>query len=86
MVQKTLTGANSNSIISLTTGILSIFIPFLGLPLSIIGIIASRKAIREIEETGEGGKGLAISGLICSLVGIVLQLFMVIGVAAIFFY
>ena len=84
MVQKTLTGTNSNSIISITTGILSILIPFLGLVLSIIGIMTSRKAIREIEKTNEGGRGLAISGFICSIVGIVLQLFMVIGVAAIF--
>ncbi|WP_341202284.1 DUF4190 domain-containing protein [Planomicrobium okeanokoites] len=68
---------NSNSIITLTLGILSILIPLLGLFLGIIGLVVYRKARNEIALTGEGGKGLAISGLICSIVGILSQLFMV---------
>lgn len=68
---------NSNSIITLTLGILSILIPLLGLFLGIIGLVVYRKARKEIALTGEGGKGLAISGLICSIVGILTQLFMV---------
>ncbi|PKH11149.1 MULTISPECIES: DUF4190 domain-containing protein [Planomicrobium] len=68
---------NSNSIITLTLGILSILIPLLGLFLGIIGLVVYRKARKEIALTGEGGKGLAISGLICSIVGILSQLFMV---------
>lgn len=68
---------NSNSIITLTLGILSILIPLLGLFLGIIGLVVYRKARNEIALTGEGGKGLAISGLICSIVGILSQLFMI---------
>lgn len=68
---------NSSSIVTLTLGILSILIPFLGLILGIIGIVVYRKARKEMALTGEGGKGLAISGLICSIVGILSQLFMV---------
>lgn len=68
---------NSKSIITLTLGILSILIPLLGLFLGIIGLVVYRKARKEIALTGEGGKGLAISGLICSIVGILTQLFMV---------
>ncbi|XKE95395.1 DUF4190 domain-containing protein [Metaplanococcus flavidus] len=68
---------NSNSIITLTLGILSILIPLLGLFLGIIGLVVYRKARKEIALTGEGGKGLAVSGLICSIVGILTQLFMV---------
>lgn len=68
---------NSSSIVTLTLGILSILIPFLGLILGIIGIVIYRKARKEMALTGEGGKGLAISGLICSIVGILSQLFMV---------
>lgn len=70
---------NSNSIVTLTLGILSIVIPFLGLVLGVIGIFVYRKAKKEITLTGEGGKGLAISGLICSIVGILTQLFMVLA-------
>lgn len=77
MVEKNET--NSNSIISLTLGILSILIPFLGLVLGVIGVVVSRKASKEIVKTNEGGRGLTISGLICNVVGIIIQLFAVLG-------
>lgn len=70
---------NSSSIVTLTLGILSILIPFLGLILGIIGLFVYRKARKEMALTGEGGKGLAISGLICSIVGILTQLLMVVA-------
>ena len=73
MVGKTQT--NSNAVISLTLGILSILIPLIGLILGIVGVVFSRKALKEIKETSENGRGLATSGLICSVVGIVIQLF-----------
>lgn len=80
MVEKTET--NSNSIISLTLGILSIIVPFIGLVLGIIGVVLSRKATKEIAKRNESGRGLAISGLICSIVGIVIQAFSVLGLIA----
>ena len=64
---------NSNSISSLTLGILSILIPFIGLILGVIGIVISRKAKKEIVITNDSGIGLATSGLICSVVGIIIQ-------------
>ena len=70
---------NSNSVISLTLGILSLLIPFIGLVLGIIGIVFSRKAVKQIEKENEGGRGLATSGLICSIVGLVIQIFMILG-------
>ncbi|SHG17967.1 DUF4190 domain-containing protein [Ornithinibacillus halophilus] len=70
---------NSNAIVSLTLGILSILTPFIGGILGIIGIVFSRKAIKEIATTNEGGKGLASSGMICSIVGVVLEIFTIIG-------
>ncbi|RLQ91322.1 DUF4190 domain-containing protein [Planomicrobium sp. Y74] len=70
---------NSTSIVTLTLGILSLLIPFLGLILGIIGVVVYRKARKEMLLTGEGGKGLAISGLICSIVGILTQLLMVLA-------
>lgn len=73
---------NRKATISLTFGILSILISFIGLVLGIIGIIFSRKATRKIVSTNEGGHGLATSGLICSIVGIVIQLFGVLSIIA----
>lgn len=71
---------NSNAIVTLTLGILSIVIPLLGFVLGIIGIILYRKGKKEMDETNEIGKGLAVSGLICSVVGIFIQLLVIIGI------
>ena len=79
MDEKTQTN-NSNSVISLTLGILSILIPYIGLILGVIGVVVSRKATKEIVKTDEGGSGLATSGLICSVVGIIIQLFLVVSI------
>jgi uncharacterized membrane protein len=75
---------NNHSVISLTVGILSLFIPFIGVILGIIGIVFSRKAVKQIDKTNENGRGLATAGLICSIVGIILQVFMVLGYVAFF--
>ncbi len=71
---------NTTSIVSLTLGVLSIFIPIIGFITGIIGIILYKKASNEIAATNQGGKGLAISGLICSIVGVVSQLLFVLGI------
>jgi hypothetical protein len=70
---------NNSSVISLTVGILSLLIPFIGFILGIIGVVFSRKAVKQINTTNESGKGLATTGLICSIVGLILQLFMILG-------
>ncbi|NHC38940.1 DUF4190 domain-containing protein [Bacillus sp. MM2020_1] len=75
---------NNNSVISLTIGILSLFIPFIGAVLGIIGIVFSRKAVKQINKTNENGRGLATAGLICSIVGIIFQLLAVVGYVAYF--
>ncbi|MBS4171682.1 DUF4190 domain-containing protein [Bacillus sp. FJAT-49736] len=66
---------NTKAVVSLTLGILSIVIPFIGLVLGIIGVVISRMGLKEIESSNENGRGLAISGFICSLVGIVIYVF-----------
>lgn len=75
---------NSNSVISLTLGILSILIPIIGIVLGIIGVVVSRKAVKEIVKNNENGKGLATSGLICSVVGIISHIFVVLGIITFF--
>lgn len=64
---------NTQSIVSLTLGILSIMVPGLGILLGIGGIITANISMKQIAVTEEGGKGLAISGMICSIVGIIVQ-------------
>ncbi|MED3622970.1 DUF4190 domain-containing protein [Neobacillus thermocopriae] len=75
---------NNSSVVSITVGILSLFIPFIGLILGIIGIVFSRKAVKQINNTNESGKALATVGFICSIVGIVFQILMILGYAAFF--
>lgn len=68
---------NSKSVISLTLGIISIVIPIIGLVIGIIGVVFSRKAAKEIAFSNDSGSGFATAGLVCSVVGIVLQTFIV---------
>ncbi|WKU25496.1 DUF4190 domain-containing protein [Priestia megaterium] len=76
---------NTNSVVSLTLGILSIFIPILGFITGIIGIILYRKASNQIAASNQGGKGLAIAGLICSIVGVISQLLFILGIITFMF-
>jgi hypothetical protein len=75
---------NNSSVIALTVGILSLFIPFIGLILGIIGIVFARVAVKQIRITNENGSGLATAGFICSIVGVILQLLMLLGYVAFF--
>lgn len=75
---------NNSSVIALTVGILSLFIPFIGLVLGIIGIVFARVAVKQIRITNENGSGLATAGFICSIVGVILQLLMLLGYVAFF--
>ncbi len=66
---------NRNEIISLTMGILSVlFFPLTGLILGFVGLTYSHRSFREIEETKEKGKNLAVVGHACSIVGIAMGL------------
>lgn len=70
---------NTNAIVSLTMGILSLFFfPFIGWILGIVGLIYSNRSLREIEVTKEKGKNLAVAGKVCSIVGIALGLISII--------
>lgn len=52
--------------------ILAFFMPLIGLILSII-------ALTQIKKTGEGGKGLAVAGIIISVIMMILGMLLVIG-------
>ncbi|WP_280138085.1 DUF4190 domain-containing protein [Alkalicoccus daliensis] len=66
-------------------GILSIIILSFGLFLGIVGLVISLIAQKEIEKSMEQGGKLAKAGVILSIIGIVLQLFLtIIGIASLF--
>ncbi|MDF0531610.1 DUF4190 domain-containing protein [Tsukamurella sp. 8F] len=62
-------GTNNLAIASLVTGILGICC-FL---FSIAGIITGVISLNQIKQTGEGGRGLAIAGIVCGAVTLVLS-------------
>ncbi|UQZ37025.1 hypothetical protein C2I18_27915 [Paenibacillus sp. PK3_47] len=63
---------NGKSVASLVLGILSIVTPYIGLLFGIIAIILSAFSLREIRNRYEQGKGLAIAGLVCGIIGTVI--------------
>lgn len=68
---------NSKAFYSLIFGIVSIFLPFIGVVFGFLGVIVSRKARKEILNTKEPGSKLASIGFLCSLIGIVIQILVI---------
>ncbi|WP_349410011.1 DUF4190 domain-containing protein [Pseudalkalibacillus sp. SCS-8] len=64
---------NSNAIIGLVLSILSFTVPMFGIILGIIGIIVSKRGMNQIEETGQGGRGIAKAGFVLSIISVILQ-------------
>ncbi|MCJ8012405.1 DUF4190 domain-containing protein [Paenibacillus sp. KQZ6P-2] len=60
---------NGKAIGALVLGILSLVIPYLGFILGIIAIVLASLAFKEIKRRSEGGRGLAVGGLVCGIVG-----------------
>lgn len=60
---------NGKSIAGFVLGILSIVVPYIGLLFGIIAIILCTLSLKEIRLRYEQGRGLAIAGLVCGIVG-----------------
>lgn len=78
---------NGKSIATLVLGIVSIVIPYIGFLPGIVGIILGAMSLKEIKLNGEQGRGMAIGGLVCSIIGTILWgvvLLIVIGVFVFF--
>jgi len=65
---------NRKAITALILGILSLFVPIIGLILGVLGVIFSIISNKEIISQNEKGQGFRITGLVCSLVGIIIQI------------
>ncbi|MFD0960825.1 DUF4190 domain-containing protein [Paenibacillus chungangensis] len=60
---------NGKAITALVLGILAIIIPYLGFIIGIVAIIFASLAFKEIKQRQEQGRGLAIAGLVCGIIG-----------------
>ncbi|MFG6120098.1 DUF4190 domain-containing protein [Thalassobacillus sp. B23F22_16] len=60
--------------------------PLAGIVLGVIGIIFAKKARKEMDQKNEDGKGLATTGMICSVAGVIIQLLVVVIVLSISFF
>lgn len=69
---------NGKAIASLVLGIIAIVTIFtgygaiIGLIMGVVGIVLGVNAKKEIDATGEEGKGMATAGLVCSIIGTVI--------------
>lgn len=70
---------NSQAVISLVLGAVTLVLPLLGIITGIMGIVYYNKAKKEMPIKGESGDGVAITGLTLSIVGLVLQAVMILS-------
>ncbi|WP_060664106.1 DUF4190 domain-containing protein [Bacillus sp. CHD6a] len=71
---------NSNAVLSLILGIISIIsciISFLSMLFAVPGFVLGVIGLNEIHKTDQLGKGYAKAGLVCSLIGIILPLIII---------
>ena len=79
---------NGTAIAGMVLGILSILslYPVLGFPCNIAGIITSSIALKQIKRNpGQGGRGMAIAGLVCSIISTLIALLVLAAVLALIF-
>ncbi|WP_373558000.1 DUF4190 domain-containing protein [Paenibacillus sp. XY044] len=76
---------NGKAITSMVLGILSVMILYIGFILGILAIIFAALSFKELKRGYEQGKGMAIAGLVCGIIGVLLWglilLFVVLAVA-----
>jgi hypothetical protein len=75
---------NGKSIATLVLGILAVIVPYVGLILGIIAIVFGKISLNEIKQRGEQGRGMAIAGLVCGIVGTALYAIVIIIVVIAF--
>jgi len=76
---------NGKSIAALVLGILALAIPYVGFVIGIIAIIFASLSLKEIRNTNEQGRGMAIAGLVCGIVGTALYAILLLIVLVAFF-
>jgi hypothetical protein len=67
-------GTSGKAIAALVLGIASLMVCYVGFIAGILGIVFALLAKRDIDREGFEGRGLATAGLVCGIIGTVLQL------------
>ena len=80
------TRTNGKAIAALVLGILSIVVPYIGLIFGIIAIILAAISFKEIRLRYEQGRGLAIAGLVCGIIGTIIYAVIIVLVVLAFLY
>lgn len=75
--------ANSRYNYTLTLGILAIVIPIIGLIFGVMGVLTSNKLKAQKQEAGYNK---VKAGLVFSVIGIIIQLLMIVGVVTFYMY
>ena len=70
---------NGKSVAALVLGILAIVVPYIGFLFGIIAIILSSISLKEIRIRQEQGRGLAIAGLVCGIVGTIIYAILILA-------
>jgi hypothetical protein len=74
---------NGKAISSLILGVLSIILFFcVGIILGVIGLILGIIALKEINRVKQEGRKLAITGIVCSVIGIIIPILLMILIIA----
>jgi len=71
------------SVAGMVTGIVGLvfeWVPILGLTLGVVGVVLSGVGISRVTKGTGSGKGMAIAGLVCAILAVLLGLFWTIGV------
>jgi hypothetical protein len=68
---------NQTAVMSLAFGVGQVLLPFVG---AIVAIVCGHAARSQIRQTGEGGAGLALSGLVLGYLGVLIPLLAVLTV------
>ena len=84
MVTQPATKANAAAITGFVFGIIAFFlclVPYVGLVFGLVGLILSIVGINKKKEGGRGG-GLAITGLLLSIIGMFMGFVMILGISS----
>lgn len=78
--------SNNKALASLILGVLAILIPIIGIILGIIGLIFASNSKKEMLQSGESGMNLALSGKVCSIIGIIINGILIFVFLVIFYF
>ena len=77
---------NGKSITALVLGILSIALPYIGFLIGIVAIIFASLSFKELKYKNEQGRGMAVAGLVCGIVGTALYAIIIVILIILFVF